>query len=153
MSPRQFGATILRQMHNKTLRKKLQVTAKTLNDEGSITFSAFSTFLFFLENIHDVGMALQFAREGNKGVDKESFKRAFRVIVRTDADSAIVDAIYDIFDTNSDGYLSRKEFYVAMKDQAIHVNQNTLGLGVTEGFTGLVLCVKEKVAEMREMEA
>eukprot|EP01134_Creolimax_fragrantissima_P006843 CFRG6843T1 len=153
MSQRQFGICMVNQITNKTLQKKLRSSAKMLSKEPSIDFRSFCKFLLFLEKIDEVGMALSFGNSGTAGVSQETFKRAFKVIVDAEPDEEIVESIYKLFDINGDGYLSRKEFYLAMRDQNKTVDESTKSLGFTDGLTGLILCMKEKMREMKDMES
>lgn len=68
-------------------------------------------------NLKDFQLALKFHTYANKAISQEEFQRAVKISSGFALDPKIVEVIFNVFDENSDGQLSYKEFIAVLRDR------------------------------------
>lgn len=66
-------------------------------------------------NLEDFQLALKFHTYANKPISSQEFQRAVKISAGFELDPLIVEVIFKVFDENSDGQLSYKEFIAVLK--------------------------------------
>lgn len=70
-----------------------------------------------MNNLEDFQLALKFHTHANRSITDGEFQRAVRISSGFELDPQIVEVIFKVFDENSDGQLSYKEFIAVLKDR------------------------------------
>ena len=70
-----------------------------------------------MNNLEDFSLALKFHTHANRPISVNEFQRAVKISSGYELDSIIVEVIFKVFDENSDGQLSYKEFIAVLKDR------------------------------------
>lgn len=66
-------------------------------------------------NLEDFQLALKFHTFANRSITPQEFQRAVKISSGFELDPLIVQVIFKVFDENSDGQLSYKEFIAVLK--------------------------------------
>lgn len=84
-------------------------------DTKGITLKEYQDFFKVLRSIHDIDTALKFYAIAGASIDKGILKHVAKTVANVDLSDHIINIIFDLFDENGDGKLSRKEFIQVMK--------------------------------------
>lgn len=99
--------------------KKNDILERLNKDEDSfirgISFDKFYQFSMFMNNLDDFSLALKFHTQANRSISTNEFQRAVKISSGFTLDEQIVQVIFKVFDENSDGQLSYKEFIAVLK--------------------------------------
>ncbi|RNA10778.1 calcium uptake mitochondrial isoform X3 [Brachionus plicatilis] len=96
-----------------SLIRKLQSKMDAFSRD--ISFEKFHQFSQFMLNLKDFQLALKFHTYANKAISEDEFQRAVKISSGFRLDPKIVEVIFNVFDENSDGQLSYKEFIAVLK--------------------------------------
>lgn len=98
------------------MKEMLKRITNIYNDEtNGITLKEYQDFFKVLRSIHDIDVALKFYAIAGASIDKGILKHVSKTVANVDLSDHIIDIIFDLFDENGDGKLSRKEFIQVMK--------------------------------------
>ncbi|KAL8576404.1 hypothetical protein ACOMHN_048971 [Nucella lapillus] len=85
--------------------------------EQGISLEEFSQFCQFLNSLDDFALSIKMYTYAQKSVSQEDFQRAVKVCTGFTLGPHIVHTVFQIFDSDGDGYLSHQEFISIMKDR------------------------------------
>lgn len=116
----EFAEILLR--YTKFSREKKFAIIKRLNQDPDshqnvISFEKFHEFSMFMNNLDDFSLALKFHTQANRSISTNEFQRAVRISSGFTLDEHIVKVIFNVFDENSDGQLSYKEFISVLRSR------------------------------------
>ena len=110
-----------------------------------VSFKKFFDFDQMVKNrLHDIGLAYKFyssMSNNHTGFNKMELQRIIKNLAKCELTDGQIDAIFALFDVDSDGRLNGDEFYQALKWR----NQRGLGAGdkgIKAWFSKVVDCVQ-----------
>lgn len=114
----EFSEIVLR--YTKFSQEKKSKILQRLNQNPEsftrgISFESFYKFSIFMNNLDDFALALKYHTQANRSISTNEFQRAVKISSGFTLDERIVQVIFNVFDENSDGHLSYKEFIAVLK--------------------------------------
>ncbi|KAH9381161.1 hypothetical protein HPB48_020818 [Haemaphysalis longicornis] len=114
-----FARILLRYtyIHSANYEAYIDRVMDRIPEEKGITFDQFKAFCQFLNNLDDFSIAMRMFTYANKPISQEEFHRAVKICTGHSLDPHLVDTVFQIFDSDGDGFLSYKEFIAIMRDR------------------------------------
>lgn len=140
-----FARILLRYtyIHSANYEAYIDRVMDRIPEEKGITFDQFKAFCQFLNNLDDFSIAMRMFTYANKPISQEEFHRAVKICTGHSLDPHLVDTVFQIFDSDGDGFLSYKEFIAIMRDR-LHRGLRS-HLISSEGWDAFKLCIKEEI--------
>lgn len=140
-----FARILLRYtyIHSANYEAYIDRVMDRIPEEKGITFDQFKAFCQFLNNLDDFSIAMRMFTYANKPISQEEFHRAVKICTGHSLDPHLVDTVFQIFDSDGDGFLSYKEFIAIMRDR-LHRGLRS-HLISSEGWDAFKLCIKEEM--------
>ncbi|CAF3058889.1 unnamed protein product [Rotaria socialis] len=108
-----------------------------------ISFNDYENFNNFLQNIHDIDIALTFYHIAGGSIDKQIFRHVAKIVNKIELNQHLIDVVFTIFDDNQDELLSYLEFIQLMKNRLERGLQKPKDTAFIKLFSTIVACTKE----------
>ncbi|XP_064473701.1 calcium uptake protein 3, mitochondrial-like isoform X2 [Ornithodoros turicata] len=140
-----FARILLRYtyIHSANYEAYIERVMERIPEEKGITFDQFKAFCQFLNNLDDFAIAMRMFTFANKPISQEEFHRAVTICTGHVLDKHLVNTVFQIFDSDGDGFLSYKEFIAIMRDR-LHRGLRSHVIS-TEGWEAFKVCIKEEM--------
>ncbi|CAN0411616.1 unnamed protein product [Lampetra fluviatilis] len=117
MSCVEFARSLLRYAHLSDPDSFLSAAQRRLSPSQEISFEEFRSFFRFINNLEDFSIAVQMHTYSYRPLAQEEFERAVWISTAQRLSPAVLDTIFQIFDSDGDGGLSHREFVGLMRDR------------------------------------
>ncbi|KAL4086808.1 hypothetical protein PRIC1_014009 [Phytophthora ramorum] len=132
LSPREFGMFLVSHVDQHHIDKWVERVDTLQHLQGHISEQEFIDFNVFLEHLDELKVAMDLVMQ-DRGVNKEQFQRATKAALRGSKTTKPVtplqiDILFALFDLDSDGHLSTREFIEVMqtrKDSGLNEPRDT----------------------------
>lgn len=132
------------QKRRKLLRRIKQKFPKSEDNEG-ITYRDFADLNMLLRSISDVDTALTFHHMAGADIDQNTLKHVALTVAGIKLSDHVVDVVFTLFDENSDGQLSYREFVGVMRHRLLRGLDKSMDTGFVRFVNALFVCAKEQV--------